>query len=87
VYSIPLYAIKFVSDLQQVDGTSVSLTNKTVCHDITEILLKVTLNTITLTLILFESPGLFSYPNIIYFPVLPSFLLFMLVTMVIKCVL
>jgi len=30
-------------------GTSVSSTNKTECHDITEILLKVALNTITLT--------------------------------------
>ena len=32
-------------------GTPVSSTNKTNCHDITEILLKVALNTITLTLI------------------------------------
>jgi hypothetical protein len=31
-------------------GTPVSSTNKTDCHDITEILLKVVLNTITLTL-------------------------------------
>ena len=31
-------------------GTSVSPTNETNCHDITEILLKVALNTITLTL-------------------------------------
>ena len=31
--------------------TLVSSTNKTYCHDITEILLKVALNTITLTLI------------------------------------
>ena len=31
-------------------GTLVSSTNKTACHDITEILLKVVLNTITLTL-------------------------------------
>jgi len=30
-------------------GTPVSSTNKTDCHDITEILLKVALNTITLT--------------------------------------
>ena len=32
-------------------GTPVSSTNKTDCHDITEILLKVALNTITLTFI------------------------------------
>ena len=42
--------IKFVSDLRQVDGfprgTPVSSTNKTDRHDITEILLKVALNTI-----------------------------------------
>jgi hypothetical protein len=41
--------IKFVSDLRQVGGslgTPVSSTNKTDCHDITEILLKVALNTI-----------------------------------------
>ena len=39
---------KFVSDLQQVSGSPVSSTNKTDLHDITEILLKVALNTITL---------------------------------------
>ena len=54
VYSIQHYVIKFVSDLQQVcgflrQGTLVSSTNKTDRHDITEILLKVALNTITLT--------------------------------------
>jgi len=49
----PLYVIcmvSFVSDLRQVGGflceTPVSSTNKTDHHDITEILLKVTLNTI-----------------------------------------
>ena len=46
--------IKFVSDLWQVSGflweLLISSTNKTDCHDITEILLKVVLNTITLTL-------------------------------------
>jgi hypothetical protein len=46
--------LKFVSDLQQVGGfllgTPVSSTNKTDRHDITEILLKVALNTITITL-------------------------------------
>ena len=51
VYSIQIYVIKFVSDLQQVggffSGTPVSSTNKTDHNDITEILLKVALNTIT----------------------------------------
>ena len=45
---------RFVSDLLQVfgflqTGTPVSSTNKTDCHNITEILLKVVLNTINLT--------------------------------------
>jgi hypothetical protein len=50
------YVIKFVSDFQQVTGrwfslgTPVSSTNKTDLHNIAEILLKVALNTITLTL-------------------------------------
>jgi hypothetical protein len=49
VYSIQHYVIKFVSDLWQVDGFLwVSSTNKTGCHDITEILSKVALNTIIL---------------------------------------
>jgi len=47
------YVIKFVSDLWQVGGflwfPPVSLTNKTDRHDITVILLKVTLNTIKQT--------------------------------------
>ena len=43
VYSIQHYVIKYVGDFRQV-GTPVS--NKTDCHDITEILLKVALNTI-----------------------------------------
>jgi hypothetical protein len=47
------YVIKFVSDLWKVgvfsQGTPVSSTNKTDHHDITEILLKVTLNTIKQT--------------------------------------
>jgi len=42
--------IKFVSDLRQVSGffldTPVYSTNKTDCHDIAEILLKVALDTI-----------------------------------------
>jgi hypothetical protein len=43
------YVIKFLGDLRQF-GTPVSSTNKTDCHDITETLLILTLNTITLTL-------------------------------------
>jgi hypothetical protein len=52
VYSIQHYVIKFVRDLRQVggflwvQGTPVSSTNKTNCHDITEIMLKLVLNTI-----------------------------------------
>jgi hypothetical protein len=49
VYSKQHYVIMFVSDLRQFSlGTSVSSTNKTDCHDVTEILLKVALNTINL---------------------------------------
>jgi hypothetical protein len=48
-YLIQQYVIKFVSDLLQVSGSF--STNKIVRHDITEILLKVALNTITLTLL------------------------------------
>ena len=53
VYLIQHYVIKFVSKLRQVDvfflsDTPVSPTNKTDCHDITEILLKMGLNTINL---------------------------------------
>jgi hypothetical protein len=46
------YVIKFVSDLQHVDGflRVRSSNNKTDCHDITELLLKVALSTIMLTL-------------------------------------
>ena len=51
VYSIQHCVIKFVSDLQKVGdfspGTPVSSTNKTDPHDITEILLKVALSTLT----------------------------------------
>ena len=53
VYSLQHYTIKFVSDLRQVSGflwvlfhTRLSSTNKTDCHNITETLLKVALNTI-----------------------------------------
>jgi hypothetical protein len=48
VYSMQ-HVIKFVSDLRQVGGflwVWVSSTNKTAHHDITDILLKVALNTI-----------------------------------------
>jgi hypothetical protein len=49
VYSIQHYVIKFVSDLRQVsDFLLVPAINKTDRHNITEILLKVALNTITL---------------------------------------
>jgi hypothetical protein len=48
VYLIQHSVIKFVSDLRQVRGfTPVSSINKTGRHDITEILLKVALNTRT----------------------------------------
>ena len=52
--AIQHYVIKFVSELRQVSGFLLVLFffssfNKTDRHDITEILLKVALNTITLT--------------------------------------
>ena len=51
VFLIQHYVRKFVSDLRQDSGfipcTPVPSTNKTVCHDITDILFKVALNTIT----------------------------------------
>ena len=51
VYSVQHNVIKFVGDLQKVGGfIQVSSTNRTDRHDITEILLKVALNTITITL-------------------------------------
>ena len=47
--NLAYYVIQFVSDLSTTLWYSpVSSTNKTERHDITEILLKVTLNTITL---------------------------------------
>jgi hypothetical protein len=53
VYSIQHYMIKFVSDLRQVGGFIRVLRFpppiKLIATDITEILLKVALNTITLT--------------------------------------
>ena len=54
VYSIQHYVIKFVGDLPQVGGFIwvfwLSPPKKTDSHNITEILLKVVLNTINLTL-------------------------------------
>ena len=54
--------IQFVSDLRQgrwfSRGTPVSSTNKTDRNDITEILLKVALNTITLTLETFHTKNI-----------------------------
>ena len=51
VYSIQHYVIQFVSDLRQVGGFLLVFRFpppiKLTCHDITEILLKVALNTIT----------------------------------------
>jgi putative component of membrane protein insertase Oxa1/YidC/SpoIIIJ protein YidD len=55
VYSIHHYVTKCVSDLRQVGGFPVSSTNKTDHHDITDILLKLALNTIILTLTLYTS--------------------------------
>ena len=54
VYSIQHYVIKFVSDMRQIcmwftPRNLVSSTNKTDLQNITEILLKVALNTISLT--------------------------------------
>jgi len=52
-YSMQHYENKFVNELPSVvfSGTPVSSHNKTDCNDIAEILLKVVLNTITLTII------------------------------------
>ena len=52
VYSIQHYVLKFVSDLRWFSpGPPVSSTNETESRDITEILLKMALNTIILSLI------------------------------------
>ena len=58
VYSIQHYVIKFVSNLWQVLST-----NKTDCHDLTEILLKVVLNTINQAIMhsLFQQFSSFSF--------------------------
>jgi hypothetical protein len=54
IYSIQHYLVNFVSDLRQVGGfirvLRFSFTNKIDRHDITEILLKVVWNTLTLTM-------------------------------------
>jgi hypothetical protein len=47
VYSTQHYVIKFATGLWFSPGTPVSSINKTDCHDITEILLKVALNIMT----------------------------------------
>ena len=51
VYSIQHYVIKFVSDLRQVCGCSLvsPVSNNTDRHHIAEMLLKVLLNTITVS--------------------------------------
>jgi len=60
VYSIQHYVIKVFRNLRQIGhfspGTPVSSTNKSDRHDITELLLKVAFNTITLTLTLINEP-------------------------------
>ena len=57
VYKLQHYAIKFVSDLRRVGGFTPGppdfSTNKTDCHNIAEILLKVALSTINLNLNLY----------------------------------
>ena len=51
-YTVYNIVIKIVSDVRFSLETLISSTNKADRHDVTEILLKVALNTITLTLIL-----------------------------------
>jgi hypothetical protein len=54
VYSKQYFVIKFVSDLWQVGGflriLRFTSTNKTDCHELAEIVLKVALNTMTIIL-------------------------------------
>ena len=74
MYSIQHYVIKFVSDLWLVwfsPGTPVSSNNKTDRHDITEILLEVALNTITLTP-LCQSRVIVGNPQLITFRLLSN---------------
>ena len=65
VYSLQHYVIKFVGDLRQMGGFLQALLfpppNKTDNHDITEILLKVALNTIILILKQWSSKCLYLY--------------------------
>jgi hypothetical protein len=56
MYSIQYYVIKFVCDLRHVGGSPVSSINKTDHNDISEILLKVALNAITLTIYIIVMP-------------------------------
>jgi hypothetical protein len=56
--------IKVVSEFRQVDGYPVSFTNKTDRHDITEILLKIASNTITVTLSLSKIQQILKISNI-----------------------
>ena len=72
VCSIQHYVIKFVSNLWQVQwfspGTLVSSNNKTDRHNIAEILLKVALNTITLTFMIkmpIYYPCLYVHPTLV----------------------
>jgi hypothetical protein len=68
VYSIQHYVIKFISDLRQFSpSTLISSTNKTDRHEITEILLIVALNTITLTPWKFTLVNNFTFFNKIRF--------------------
>jgi hypothetical protein len=60
VYSIQHYVIKFVSDLRQVGEILRFSANKTDCHDITEILLKVTLNAI-------HQPTMITFPRHVHY--------------------
>ena len=58
VYSVQKYVIKFVGDIATgrwfSTGTLVFSTNKTDFHDITEVLLKVALNTINLSQTIYQ---------------------------------
>ena len=74
VRDVQHYVIKFVIDLRQVGGflrvLPVSSTNKTDRHDITEILLKVMLNTNKQTNKQTNTLIIYYYPSRKYFPVL-----------------
>jgi hypothetical protein len=71
VYSIQHYVIKFVSDLRQVGGF---LGYSGFLHDITEILLKVALNTINQTkphfVESYVKKSLLGYRNMLYYKLL-----------------